>query len=135
MEKSIPRIIILSEHSVRAKSLANLIYSATDSISNILTIVPADVKTIQMKGTKPLFLVDLMGCHQPSQQIIKTLKNEIKDAKIIALHMYRNRSLIAPILNEGVDGYLYYEPSRSELAEALHNVRNGKTYEPAYPDA
>jgi len=134
MEKSIPHIIILSEHSVRAKSLANLIYSANDSISNILTIVPADVKTIKINGTKPLFLLDLMGCNQPSQQIIKTLKNEMQDAKIIALHMYRNRSLIAPILNEGVDGYLYYEPSRSELAEALTNVQNGKTYEPAYSD-
>ena len=134
MVKSIPHIIILSEHSVRAKSLANLIYSATDNVSNITTIVPADVKSIHINGTKALFLVDLMGCHQPSQQIIKTLKNEMKDAKIIALHMYRNKSLIAPILNEGVDGYLYYEPSRLELAEALNNVQNGRTYEPAYSD-
>ena len=112
-----------------------MIHSATEKISTILTIAPGEVKTHQTYGAKPIFLVDLMGCHQPSQQIIKTLKNELKDVKIIALHMYRDKLLIAPILNEGVDGYLYYEPSRLELAEALKSVQNGKSYFPTYSDA
>jgi len=135
MDKSVPHIVIISEHAIRAKGLSDLIHASADKIYTVLTIAPAEVRTLQTHGAKPIFLIDLMGCHQPSQQIIKSLKNELKDGKMIALHMYRNKSLIAPILKEGVDGYLYYEPSRSELAEALRNVQNGKKYNPAYSDS
>lgn len=135
MEKSIPHIVILSEQPVRAKSLSDLIHSATGSNNNIVTIKPGDLKSFQTNGSKPIFLVDLMGCNEPSQQIIKMLKNDQNSAKVIAMHMYRSRALIEPILNEGVDGYLYYEPSRAELAEALINVQNGRKYNPTYSDA
>jgi DNA-binding NarL/FixJ family response regulator len=135
MENSIPYIVILSEQSVRAKSLSDLIHAAIGTSNNVFTLKPGELKTFQFNGSKPIFLLDLMGCNQPSQQIIKALKNDQNDAKIIALHMYRDRSLIAPIMNEGVDGYLYYEPTRAELAEALKNVQNGKKYEPTYIDA
>jgi DNA-binding NarL/FixJ family response regulator len=134
MDYSTPHIVILTEHSVRAKSLADMIQTVSKHFKTVSTIAPGDLKSYTRLKSKPIFILDLMGCHQPSQQIIKNLKSELSDAKIIALHMYRNKSLIAPILNEGIDGYLYYEPSRSELAKALENVHSGKTYTPTYAD-
>ncbi len=134
MDKSIPHIVVLSEQAVRAKSLSNLVRSATGGKNSVQTMEPGKLKAFKSNPKKPIFLLDLMGCHQPSQQIIKSLKNEQKGAKIIVLHMYQSKSLIAPLLNEGVDGYLYYEPSRTELAEALKKVQNGKKHKPEYAD-
>lgn len=117
---------------MRAESLADMIYSVSDNINSVLTIVPGDAKTFVKQKFKPIFLLDLMGCQQPFQQIIKNLKSELNNPKIIALHIYRTKSLVAPILNEGIDGYLYYEPSRAELSEALKNILNGNTYTPCF---
>lgn len=128
MDINIPQIVILSGYSVRAKSLADMIQSSVDVNCNISTIHPADLKIHKQEGKKPLILLDLMGCQQPPHQIISTLKTTIKDAKIIALHIYRNKSLIEPIISAGVDGYLFYEPSRSELAAALKTVQNGNAF-------
>lgn len=134
MGKKNLHIIILSEQSVRAKSLTELIYSATGENNNVLTMRPRELRSFQDNGAKPILLVDLMGCHQPSQQIIKALKNDHKNVRIIAMHMYRSKSLITPIMSEGVDGYLYYEPSKAELAEAIKKVQNGIKFEPVYTD-
>lgn len=127
--------MILSEYSVRAQSLTDMIRSIVNVESNILTVHPADLKSYNRKDCNFIIFIDLMGCQKPPHQIISTRKSKMSDAKIIALHIYRNKSLIKPIINAGVDGYLFYEPSRLELAMALTTVQTGNTYTSAYIDA
>lgn len=61
-------------------------------------------------------------------EIVKKIKRQNLDIKIIMLSMHEEAHLVKEILKEGVDAYVLKKDSHKELLEAISNVKNGKTY-------
>lgn len=125
-------IAIISDQKPRTEVLCQIIednFSQDAKIPIIHTNNLEVVKTIQ----KPLvLLIDLMGIDKSSKEIIHPLRELDSDIKLIALHMYQSSKLIDPLFNMGINGYVYYEPSRTELVNAIQKVTDGETYKPGY---
>ncbi len=49
-------------------------------------------------------------------------------APIIALHFYKDISLVREIIDAGATAYLLVNTSMTELRNALQEIRNGNTY-------
>jgi len=73
-----------------------------------------------------------MGTSKSSKEIILPLREIDSDIKLIVLHMYQSPALINPLFKMGINGYIFYEPSRRELVNAIHKVTAGEIYKPEY---
>lgn len=132
MEDVNHNIVIISDQALRAESLAKTIEIGFNNGFKVPIFKTDKVESIDSLSGPLLLLVDLMGTSQSSRQIILPLKEKDADIKIIALHLYRSSLLVNPLFTMGVDGYVYYEPSRDELVNAIRTVMSGKKYIPNY---
>lgn len=125
-------IAIISDQKPRTEVLSKMIENNFSEIETI-PIVNTDNLDSVHNFQKPLvLLIDLMGTNKSSKEIILPLRKKDPKLKMIALHMYHSPELIDPLYNMGVNGYIFYEPSRKELVDAIRKVNNGETYKPEY---
>ncbi|TVR17106.1 MAG: DNA-binding response regulator [Balneolaceae bacterium] len=132
MGQDIENIAIVSTQKVRASIIEELIKNSFGVDVNTFVIDPDDVLSITKLKERFLIILDLMGVDAPAKKIINELKNLHSDAAIIALHMYRSANLVKPLFEFGVNGYVYYEPTKDELNEAIRKVVRGDRYVPSY---
>lgn len=132
MDSTDTAITIISDQKVRAESLKALVNNALNRKVYTSAIITGEIYSYCSVNDKQIFLLDLMGCYQPSRQLINSLFDILVEGKIIALHMYRSFPLIQPLLAMGIHGYLYYEPTREEILHAVNNVQKNELYLPPY---
>jgi DNA-binding NarL/FixJ family response regulator len=132
MERWDHNIAIISDQKPRTEALCKLIGSYYGEISKIPIIDTDNLGSLKNINKHLLLLIDLMGSNKKPKEIIIPLRELNSDFKIIALHIYQTPKLIDPLYNMGVNGYVFYEPSREELIHAIEEVMNGETYKPEY---
>ncbi|MCC5940388.1 MAG: response regulator transcription factor [Balneolaceae bacterium] len=132
MVEATENIVILSTQKIRATIIEGLIKSSLNGSVNIAVVDPDTSLPIEEEDGNLLILLDLMGVDLPAKKIINKIKSKNQKASIIALHMYRSAILVDPLFDCGVNGYIYYEPTKEELANAIISVSNGKNYKPSY---
>lgn len=132
MEGPYYHIAIISDQAPRTEVLSKIIENNFAQIADVPVIDTNNLKAI--KGIqKPLvLLIDLMGTNKSSKEIVLPVRKLDSEIKIIALHMYQSPKLIDPLFNMGINGYIFYEPSRKELVDAIQKVTGGETYKPGY---
>lgn len=132
MENRGYNIAIISDQKPRTEVLSRIIESKFSEIQKIPVINTNNLDSID-NFLKPLvLLIDLMGTDKSSKEIILPLREKDSDIKMIVLHMYQSPKLINPLYDMCVNGYVFYEPSRKELVNAIHQVTNGEIYKPEY---
>lgn len=132
MDEDKYNMAIISDQAVRAKLLSQIIKQSFNHVTEVPVLQTNKLDSIKKFKRPLLLLVDLMGIAKTSKEIILPVK-EIDDAvKIIALHLYRSPTLVNPLFEMGINGYMYYEPSREELKLAIHTVMSEKRYVPEY---
>lgn len=132
MEDINHNIAIISDQALRAESLSKTVQNGLNNSRDIPVFQTDNINSIDALLNPLLLLVDLMGTNKSSRQIILPIKEKDSEIKIIALHLYRSSLLVNPLFTMGVDGYVYYEPSRDELVSAIRTVMSGKKYIPNY---
>ncbi|MCG2589551.1 hypothetical protein [Rhodohalobacter sulfatireducens] len=132
MEQWDHSITIISDHKPRTEALCKIIKSYYKEISKIPIIDTDNLGSLTNINKHLLLLIDLMGSNKKPKEIILPLREMNSDFKMIALHIYQTPKLIHPLYNMGVNGYVFYEPSREELIHAIEKVTNGETYKPEY---
>ncbi len=132
MVKATDNIIILSTQKIRASTIKGLLKKSLASDVNIAVTDPDAPIPSNESNSKYLIILDLMSVDLPAKQIISRIKKTHQNAGIIALHMYRSSMLVEPLFEFGVNGYVYYEPTREELTSAIISVSNGERYVPEY---
>jgi DNA-binding NarL/FixJ family response regulator len=90
---------------------------------NILT--NADYE--QLKAAD-LLLIDLNSSFINSQLFVKELHGINPNAKIIALHIYKDLNLIESIISAGASAYLLVNTNHNELITAVAEITAGKTF-------
>lgn len=123
-------IAIISDQKPRTEVLSRIIESNFEKISDIPVINTDNLNSIHSMNQPLVLLIDLMGTSKSSKEIILPLRKKDSEIKMIALHMYQSPKLIDPLYTMGVNGYVFYEPSREELVDAIQKVTNGETYRP-----
>ena len=123
---------IISDQSVRANMLSSIIEKSFDHISEVPVLQTNKLDSIKKLKDPLLLLIDLMSMGKTSREIIVPVRKIDRDIKIIALHLYRSSTLVNPLFEMGVNGYMYYEPSRDELKKAIHTVMSERKYIPEY---
>lgn len=132
MEERHYHIAIISDQQPRTKVLSKIIENNFTQITNTPIINTDNLKSIKNLKKPLVLLIDLMGTNRSSKNIVLPVKKLDPEIKIIALHMYESPKLINPLFEMGVNGYIFYEPSREELVEAIQKVTIGETYKPEY---
>lgn len=127
-------IIIIAEATPRAKTIRKLLTESFEKIT--LDIISSNDLDSELNSDNQqvslLCLVDLMSSEESSFTLIGRIKEQLPPAKIIAMHIYRSDFLIEPLYKQGIHGYLFSEPSRNELLEAVNTVIKGKNYRPSF---
>ncbi len=133
MREYVSNIVILSDQTVRARIIRKIIMNDLHKKVKVSVLKASQVSDIRHKAFDPLvLLIDLMGIDNSPKQIIGKVKELDAGIKIIALHLYRSSNLVSPLFNMGIDGYIYYEPSREEIITAILTVISGKQYVPNF---
>ena len=98
---------------------------------NIYHILPQNVLTNtdydQLKNAE-ILLIDLNSSFTNSQLFVKELHEINPNAKIIALHIYKDLTLIKAIINAGASAYLLVNTNQNELVSAIKEISNGNTF-------
>ena len=132
MDSNTHNISIISDQKVRARIIQNLIKKGIDPTVTVTVVGSEDYNIKYGEFDKHLILVDLISIEKPSRLLIKEIRETMPGVKIIALHIYRSLMLVKPLYDMGINGYIYYEPSRKELMQAIHSVFGGNNYKPEY---
>jgi DNA-binding NarL/FixJ family response regulator len=125
-------IIIISEKNLRSEGITALIEEGFDQNISVQTISLSGYSEEENDKKPDVCIVDLMSSNSSMNSAFSQLNRVIPDAKFIALHIYKAPELVRPIYNLGAKGYLYYEPSREELVQAIKQVANGDSYYPPF---
>ena len=77
-------------------------------------------------------IIDLMSSENTARATLAGIREAVPNAGLIAMHIYTTAELVQPLIDQGADGYLTYDPSRNELIDSIRVVADGKRYLPAY---
>jgi DNA-binding NarL/FixJ family response regulator len=125
-------VSIIAENRPRAASLSLMVTEALPvSISAVIQNLE-ESETADNKQRSHVCIVDLMSLDHPAAYVVQKVKENVKCPKIILLHVYKSSGLILPFYKMGIDGYLYCEPRKKDLIEAIQVVYNGGTYYPHF---
>lgn len=125
MEDVNHHIAIISDQALRAESLSKTIEKEFNQPVEIPIFHTEQIEAVIRLSKPLLLLVDLMGLNKSYKEIILPILDLGSDIKIIALHFYRLSTLVNPLYKAGIQGYVYYEPSREELLHAIKMVASG----------
>ena len=132
MEDHKATIYILSDQKLRGEIIQNQLKINLPKSFGISLLGSDNIATIPTDGYRPILIIDFIALNKTPKHILSILKNANADIKIIGMHLYRTMPLVTPLFDMGIDGYVYYEPSRDELIAAIHSVIENKNYMPPF---
>lgn len=132
-EKQI-QVTIIAENRPRAASLSLMVTEAFPASISVQIQNLEEGKTADNQQRSHICVVDLLSLDHPASYVVKEVKKNVNCPKIILLHVYMSVELILPFYEMGIDGYLYCEPRRKDLLEAIQVVNGGGIYYPHFLD-
>lgn len=131
MKESNLHIVIAAKETPRTEALKVRLIEKFSGVT--IDVSVKDYSNIGASRHSTLIcLIDLPGFEEPSYLIIERIKKELPLAKIITMHLYRSAELVNPLYRHGIHGYLFCEPSRKELFDAVTTVAAGKIFRPDF---
>jgi DNA-binding NarL/FixJ family response regulator len=124
-------IFLYSGYTPRSTALAERVEKACKNCVSVVLI--EDVSHIlekRIQDTETIVVLDLPNIKQSAIQTVGSVKKRSDDIKILAIHIYTTKLLISPLIKAGIHGYMMYEPTISEIRDALHAVTHGELYLP-----
>lgn len=75
-----------------------------------------------------LIILDLTTAKASTRFLISEIGEIFPNARIVALHIYKEMALVKPIMDAGAAAYLPVDTSRKELLESISAICNGEQY-------
>ena len=122
------KILLADDHKIMRDGLRALIEK--EPTMEVVAEACEGCETVQkVKEFKPHIIIMDIGMPtlngiEATRQII----NDVPGAKIIALSMHSESSLVMKMLESGASGYIVKESAFKELTTAIKTVLSGKTY-------
>jgi DNA-binding NarL/FixJ family response regulator len=121
-------IVIVEDHQLFRNGLKSILNKRND-----ITIVGEAEDGIEavklIRRLKPdLVLLDLSMPKMGGISVMKDVKRELPDTKILLLTIHESDQYVLEAFEAGADGYCIKDSSRQELMLAIESVLQGKTY-------
>lgn len=124
-------IFLYSGYTPRSSALIERVEKACGKDSTVALIEePEHILEKRIGDAVSIVILDLPNIKQSAIQTIESVIARSEEVKILAIHIYTTKLLIDPLIQAGIDGYLMYEPTVSELQEAISRVGKGEDYLP-----
>lgn len=124
----IKKIIIAEDHRLFREGLKSMI----DDQDNMEVIAEAEdgIEAIRcVRKTPPdLLLLDLSMPRLSGISVMKDVKSEFPEVKILALTIHESDQYVLEAFEAGADGYCIKDASREELNLAMKSVLEGRRY-------
>lgn len=122
-------ITIVGDQSDRLEIISQLIDEGDGWNVSVLPVSKSDTAEFQqMIERAKVVLIDLAYVSSPSPEYIKQFRRQFPGKLMIGLHFYKNRKLVSPLMEAGLDGYVYSNSSKRVLLNAVEDVSSGKTF-------
>jgi len=100
-----------------------------DNIKVVAESVDGNDVINQVKILKPdVLLLDMSMPGHSGLEILKLLRGDNIDIKVIILTIERGADIINAAIEAGADGYVVKESTTAEIVEAINTVHDGKKY-------
>ena len=122
------RVLIADDHKMFVDGIASILKDE-DEIKVSATCF--DGQSVFHKLEKEDIDVILLDINLPEMngiEVCQKLRDERRDAKVLALTMHNDESFVTEIVNHGAAGYILKNTGRKELVDAIKKVSSGGTY-------
>ncbi len=122
------RVVIVEDHAIIREGLRSL-FASTEGF-DIVGEAPDGHEAISLieKSRPDLVLTDLSMPRMNGMEMIRTIKRQSSETKVIALTVHRGEEHILATLKAGADGFVVKEANYSELMMAIRTVLKGNRY-------
>ena len=127
MEKR-PRVFIVEDHQLFREGLKAMFNRREDI--DIVGEAEDGLEAVRgiRKATPDLVLLDLSMPKMGGISVIKEVKRELPETRILALTIHESDQFVLKAFEAGADGYCIKDASRKELMLAVDSLLEGKTY-------
>jgi DNA-binding NarL/FixJ family response regulator len=122
------KIVIAEDQKILREGLKALLISSDDL--EVVGEAEDGLNAIQCveKFTPELLLLDLSMPKMSGISVIKEIKSQSTETKILVLTVHESEEYILEVFKSGADGYCLKDASHSELLVAIKSVLSGKRY-------
>ncbi|WP_419661320.1 two component system response regulator, LuxR-type [Desulfosarcina variabilis str. Montpellier] len=122
------RVFIVEDHRLFREGLKSMLDSRGDI--DIVGEAEDGLEAIRLiRNIKPeLVLLDLSMPKMGGISVMKEVKRELPDTRILALTIHESDQFVLEAFEAGTDGYCIKDASRAELMNAVDCVLQGKPY-------
>lgn len=123
-----PTVFIIDDHPVVVEGIRRLIENSGEA--RVIGVAGTGKACLDfLKWEKPdVILLDINLPDISGIDLCKTIKAKHKDAKVLALTTFRERSCITNMMKNGADGYLLKNSDTDEIITAISEVYKGNKY-------
>ncbi len=122
------RVIVVEDHPVLCEGLMQLICREPDLTCTSAADNISDAKRLVEQSKPDLMLLDLRLKGGDTLDLIKTLRVEHPNLKVLVLSQYDELIFAERVLRAGASGYIMKENATSEVLRAVRKVLAGELY-------
>jgi DNA-binding NarL/FixJ family response regulator len=122
------RIVVIDDHPVLCKGLTQLLCSQPDLDCAGTADNTADAKRLVAQSAPDLMILDLRLKGGDTLDLIKSLRVEHPQLKVLVLSQYDEMLFAERVLRAGASGYVMKENATDEILSAVRRVLAGDLY-------
>jgi len=125
------RLVLIEDNRLLREGICAMLKKEPD-ISTLATFGEVDFTPESIIGLKPgVVLLDLGLANQDSLDLVRSLKNELHDIKIIVMDLVPVQEDILQFVEAGVSGFILKDATVSEFTKTIRSVAGGEKVLPA----
>jgi DNA-binding NarL/FixJ family response regulator len=122
------RLLLVDDHELFLDGLISLL-GGNENLEIIGTALNGKIALEKIALDPPdMILCDLNMPEMNGIELVKVLKEDYPETKVIVLTMHDDRPTVTEIMMAEADGYILKNTDRSELMKAIQRVCDGSTY-------
>jgi len=129
-EKTRPkaRIVVIDDHPLLSQGLMQLLCSQPDLECTGTADNTADARRLVTQSAPNLMILDLRLKGGDALDLIKSLRVEYPDLKVLVLSQYDEKLFAERVLRAGASGYIMKQNATDEILNAVRRVLAGDIY-------
>lgn len=97
-------------------------------VSKVAFEKPIKNHEISLLENAGIIIIDLSTARANTRFLIMEIREIFPEARIIALHIYKDIYLVKPIIEAGADAYLVVDTLPRELLKSIGEIRTGNKF-------
>lgn len=124
-------LFLLTAGSLRGKTLERVLAEAGGHQFGVSSLSINELQNVKLKDHVNYIILDFPNIDGSANKIISEIKSMQPKAFLIGIHFYQKIKLIQPLMDAGLDGYLLYNPTKTDVKKAMNIIESGQKYLPS----